>query len=852
MFSQSDPTDPSYKNPDVPVRERVSDLLSRMTLEEKVSQMKNHASAIERLGIPEYDWWNECLHGVARAGEATVFPQAIGLAATWNKTLMRQIGDAISTEARAMHHEAVRRGDRGRYKGLTMWAPNINIFRDPRWGRGQETYGEDPFLTASLAVLFVQGLQGNDPRYFKTIATPKHFAVHSGPEPERHHFDAIVDERTLHEVYLPAFKACVQEGRAFSVMSAYNRLLGKACSAHPDLLQTLLRDEWGFEGYVVSDCGAIRDIYEHHKIVRTPEEAAAIAVRSGCDLNCGNVYPALVAAVTQGLATEGEIDRCLARLLEARIRLGMFDPPEWVPYSGIRYDEKCAPQHRLMSLTAARRSIVLLKNAEGFLPLRNSIRTIAVVGPNADSVETLLGNYFGTPRNPVTLLEGIRRKAASSGIRVLFEQGCGPIREANEPTLVSGPSIRCPAGTGLERRFYNNPDLSGTPAQIRRDRQVDLRWGAGDPMPDLKDHDFSIRWTGEIVPPQSGEYRFHVTGHDGFRLEIDGAVVVDEWRTGETRTVASAPIGLQGGQPCPIRLDFFQTRGDAVIRLAWQTPAQQTSIAKAVECARQADVAIVVGGLSPTVEGEEMKVDLPGFRGGDRTSIRLPAIQDELIRAVHASGTPTVLVLMSGGAVAVDWADANLPAILEAWYPGEEGGTALAEVLFGEYNPAGRLPVTFYRSDDDLPPFEDYGMEGRTHMYFRGEPLYPFGHGLSFTQFEYSDLEIDNAEPGPDDTVHVSLTVRNTGDVEGAEVIQLYVREDWSPGLRPRQRLRGFLRKPIQPNHSRRIAVPLAINHLAYFDAELHRHRVFPGKYEILVGASSTDIRLRGTIRVSA
>jgi beta-glucosidase len=625
---------PVFRDPARPLAERVADLVSRMTLAEKISQMVHTAPAIERLGIPAYDWWNECLHGVARSGIATVFPQAIGMAATWDVDLIRHAAEAIGDEARAKHHAAAKAagGDSAKYYGLTFWTPNINIFRDPRWGRGQETYGEDPYLTSRFGVAFVRALQGDDPRYLKLVATPKHYAVHSGPEAERHRFDAVASPKELWETYLPAFEATVKEGGAVSVMGAYNRTNGEPCCASPTLLGDILRERWGFSGYVVSDCWAISDIYKHHQVVGTAAEAAALAVKNGCDLNCGETYSALLDAVAQGLIDEAAIDVALTRLFEARFRLGMFDPADSVPYAQIPMGVVDSLEHRDLALQVARESIVLLKN-DGLLPLRKDLRRIAVIGPNADDALVLRGNYFGTPSAAVTPLEGIRG-LVSLETEVEYARGC-----------------------------------------------------------DVLDADD--------------------LGH-----------------------------------------------------------------AEAVALAERADVVIFVGGLSQRLEGEEGQQEglAPGQRSlGDRTTIELEAAQQALLEKLAATGTPVVLVLLNGGAVAIPWAEGYLPAIVEAWYPGQDGGIALAEVLFGDINPAGRLPVTFYKATADLPDFTDYRMQGRTYRYFEGEPLYAFGHGLSYTTFAYSALRPGAASLPIGEDHGIQVDVTNTGAQAGDEVVQVYL-----------------------------------------------------------------------------
>jgi beta-glucosidase len=690
---------PPYKDPSLPIERRVDDLIKRMTLEEKVSQMMNAAPAIKRLDIPEYDWWNEGLHGVARAGYATVFPQAIGLAAMWDTNLMFSVADVISTEARAKYNESVRRGERGRYKGLTFWSPNINIFRDPRWGRGQETYGEDPFLTSRMGVAFVKGLQGNDPRYLKVVATPKHYAVHSGPEPERHGFDAKAFERDLRETYLPAFRATVVEGQAASVMCAYNRTNGAPCCANKELLTNILRKEWNFGGYVVSDCGAITDIWKGHHFADSEASASALAVKAGTDLSCGREYASLIQAVKDGLMSEAEIDTALKRLLTARFRLGMFDPPEIVPYSRIPFSENDSPAHRELALKAARESIVLLKNENNTLPLKKDVQTIAIIGPNADTLEVLLGNYNGQPSKFVTPLAGIRSKV-SPATKVLYSQGT---------------------------------DKLGAPA----------------------------------------------------------------------RTASPS--------------------GDKTLR------------ADALDKARQADVVVMVMGISPLVEGEEMKVNLEGFRGGDRTDITLPKAQEDLLKEIKALGKPVVLVLMNGSALAVNWADKNIEAIIEAWYPGEEGGAGLADVLFGDYNPGGRLPVTFYKSVSQLPPFEDYSMRGRTYRYFKNDPLYPFGFGLSYTKFKYSNLRLSARSVQAGESVQVSAEVENVGGRAGDEVVELYVTDVLASVPVPIRSLKGINRIFLKPGEKRRVSFTLSPEQLSLIDD--HGKRVLePGEFLVTIG----------------
>jgi len=688
------PENPAYLNTSLSFEERTADLVERMTLEEKISQTGNASAAVERLGIPSYDWWNECLHGVARAGEATVFPQAIGMAATFDRAMMHEVATVISDEARAKHHEFARNKDYGRYKGLTFWSPNINIFRDPRWGRGHETYGEDPYLTGQMGIQFVRGLQGDDPKYFKVIATAKHFAVHSGPEADRHTFNVVVGERDLWETYLPAFRDLIVEAKAYSVMGAYNRVDGESASASWRLLQDILRNQWKFDGYVVSDCGAIHDIFANHKIVNSAEAAAAIGVRRGCDLNCGGVYQkSLLEAVQKGMIDEAEIDLAVYRLMLARMKLGMFDPPELVKYAQIPYTVNNRPEHDELALKMAQKSMTLLKN-DGVLPLdKGKLKKIAVVGPNADSVIALRGNYYGEATNPVTVLTGIR-KAVGTSVEVLYAEGCGLVKKKD-------------------------------------------------------------------------------------------------------------------------------------------------SFDKAVEYARQADVVIFAGGLDAEIEGEEMPTQMEGFFKGDRTKIELPAAQLQMLRALHATGKPVVFVLLAGSCVADRWAAENIPATLMAWYPGQRGGDAVASVLFGEYNPAGRLPVTFYASTDELGNFSDYVMasgKGKTYRYYKGKPLYPFGHGLSYTTFEYSQMEYSGTE--------VRVKVKNAGTRDGEEVVQLYTHAVEPDKPMPIKQLRGFERIALKAGEEKTVTFKLVLPTIGrYYDAQKQDYALGGGTFEIQVGAGSADIR---------
>lgn len=839
-----------YENSSLPINERVDDLVGQMTLDEKILQMVYDAPAIERLGVPKYNWWNEGLHGVGRAGVATVFPQAIGLAATWNQELMHRIATVISDEARAKHHEALRRDVHAIYTGLTYWSPNINIFRDPRWGRGQETFGEDPYLTASLGVAFVKGLQGDDPNYLKLVATPKHFAVHSGPESTRHSFDARVSERELRETYLPHFEACIKEGGAYSIMGAYNRTNGEVCCASETLLQKILRDEWGFAGYVVSDCWAIIDFYAHHKIVATPEEAAALAVNNGCDLECGCTYPHLTGAIEQGLITEETINRAVRRLFTARFKLGMFDPPEQVPHAQIPYEIVNCEGHQALALEAARESIVLLKNEADLLPLPKDIGSIAVIGPNANYVEVLLGNYHGSPANPVTPLMGIRKKLLPS-TRLYHAQG-SPLAHGVLPLEVIPHNYLYPADSfahehGLDAAYFDNPHFKGQPVLKRIDSHIDANWRGVSPLTGQWGDGFSVRWSGYLCPPASGLCRIGANGFNAYKLYLDDELIV-EFDGPHDHHVTTRDVELEAGRFYQVRLDYSSLGVDSRAQLLWAWPNVDYR-AEALAAAAKAELIVAVMGLSPLLEREELAVDVEGFLDGDRTAIGLPAPQEELLKQLHALGKPVVLVLLNGSSLAAGWAAKNIPAIVEAWYPGESGGDAIADVLFGDYNPAGRLPITFYESIDDLPPFEDYRMDGRTYRFFYGSPLFPFGHGLSYTSFRYDNLSIDRSAAEAGESVNISADVTNTGVRVGDDVVQLYIRQA-SAGDRLIKELKGFKRISLTPGECKRVTFTLSVNQLAGYDDELLA-AVRPGQVEVMVGNSSANLPLRGSFEIT-
>jgi len=820
--------DAPWLDPDLPAERRAADLVSRMTLEEKVLQMQSTAPAIPRLGVPAYNWWNEALHGVA-GGRATVFPQAIGLAATWDTDLLNRVADIISTEARAKYNDALTRPAPPAppnvpfvlpsfTAGLTYWSPNVNIFRDPRWGRGQETYGEDPYLTGRMAVAFVTGMQGRDARYLKVVSTPKHYAVHSGPEPERHTFDARVSEYDLVNTYLAAFRAAVVDGKADSIMCVYNSVDGTPGCASADLLQKRLRDQWGFQGYVVSDCGAVNDIYQNHKFTPTLGGAAVAAVKAGTDLTCGTEYRTLVDEVKAGHIAEAEIDRSLERLMVARFRLGMFDPKERVPYSRIPISENDSSAHRLVARDAEREAIVLLKNEGGVLPLGASVRKIAVLGPSADDPVALLGNYHGVSSKQVTPLEGLERQLSTAQVRYALGATYTPSTAALVPsTFLTAPD----GGRGVLAEYFANPDLQGEPKLRRTEPRPYFDLAMEDPAlaAAIGHEKYSLRWTATLTPPATGEYE--VTARTGMwnwtakaRLFLDGQeITVGSGPSTQVTSTQPAPgprrptpvrLKLEGGRRYAVRVEYRQPGFGGTLQLGWLPPAD-AALAEAEALVKDSDIAIVFVGLNSELEGEEMRgVNIPGFLGGDRTSLDLPEPQEKLVKAAIAIGKPVVVVLTSGSAIAANSAAAHAAALLQAWYGGEEAGTAIAETLAGVSNPAGRLPVTFYKSVDQLPPFTDYAMKGRTYRYFAGEPLYPFGFGLSYSSFAYSGLTARRTATGAE----IRATVRNTSARDGDEVVQLYLGGGSEEGA-PIRSLRGFQRIHLRAGEGREVTFTL-------------------------------------------
>ncbi|MBU3099799.1 MULTISPECIES: glycoside hydrolase family 3 C-terminal domain-containing protein [Clostridium] len=693
-----------YKNENLSFEDRAKDLVSKMTLFEKVSQMTYNSAAIDRLSVPSYNWWNEALHGVARAGVATMFPQAIGMAATFDEELIYQVAGVISTEGRAKYNESQRKKDHDIYKGLTFWAPNINIFRDPRWGRGHETYGEDPYLTGRLGVAFIKGLQGNDKRYMKSAACAKHFAVHSGPEAKRHSFNAVVSKKDLRETYLPSFKEAVKEANVEAVMGAYNRTNGEACCGSKTLLNDILRDEWGFKGHITSDCWAIKDFHEGHGITSNAVESVALAVNNGCDLNCGNMYLNLYLAYKEGMVTEETIDKSVIRLMNTRMKLGMFDDPTNVPFAKIPYEENDSKEHLELALDVSRKTMVLLKNEDNILPLdKNKIKSIAVIGPNANSRDALIGNYYGTSSKYVTVLEGLQQ-VVNQDTRVYYAQGC----------------------------------------HLFKDKVENLA------MPEDR-------------------------------------------------------------------------------------------IAEAVSVAQRSDVVVMCLGLDANIEGEEGD-DSNAQAGGDKMDLNLPGLQQKLLEEVYKTGKPIILVLLSGSALAINWADEHIPAIVQAWYPSAQGGKAIASLIFGEYSPSGKLPVTFYKSTQELPDFEDYAMKNRTYRYMENEALYPFGYGLSYSKFEYSNLRISKSEIEVNETVNLSVTVKNIGQYEGDETVQLYLKDVDATVVVPKYQLKGIKNVSLKPSEEKEVSFELTPRQMALIDDE-GKCILEPGLFEVFVGGSQPDKR---------
>jgi beta-glucosidase len=868
-----------YLDPKLSPAERARDLVGRMTLDEKASQLEDWATSIPRLGIPDYQTWNEALHGVARAGYSTVFPQAIGMAATWDPGLVRAMGNVISSEARAKYNEAQRQGNHRIFYGLTFWSPNINIFRDPRWGRGQETYGEDPFLTATLGVAFVTGVQGGDLDHLRAVATSKHFAVHSGPEPMRHGFNVDPTPRDLEETYLPAFRATVTEGHVQSVMCAYNSIGGWPACTNKILLKDHLRDAWGFKGFVVSDCGAIVDVNQGHK--KTPDvmHSAALALEAGTDLSCSIWTPGfntLAGAVRQKLVSEDLVTQAAVRLYTARFQLGLFDP-QGSTLDQIPFSADASGANRQTSLKAAEESIVLLKNS-GVLPLKSEPGHIAVIGPTAELLPSILGNYVGTPVHPVTPLDGVMQQFRTSPI--LYAQGS---------TLAVGVGVPVPRtafglNKGLKTEFFATPDWTGRPVATLTQPIVQGDWENDFPVPQLETHNYSVRWSGSLAVPAPGHYVFSLEPADAFpytpvetyRFTLDGKVLAEgSLREGKDISflgdfhaapgasptapplqinikVATIPIDFTDTNPHDIRVEYSHSgdQSGGGLTLKWEAPAE-AQLDEAVARAKEADVVLAFVGLSPQLEGEEMPLKIDGFNGGDRTSLDLPAPQQKLLEALSATGKPLIVVLQSGSPVSLNWASQHADAILQAWYPGVAGGVAIAHTLSGLNNPSGRLPITFYSGLDSLPPFPDYSMKGRTYRYFTGQPLWGFGYGLSYTTFKYGPVKLSADTVKAGDSITATVNITNAGTVPGDEVVEAYLKTPQPGG--PIRALVGFQRVSIAEGQSRDVTIGIDPRSLSSVDDQGNRS-ILEGKYELTLGGAQpqdTNAKSEATFSVT-
>lgn len=809
-------------------KKRLADLIGLMTVDEKIKQLANQADSIPRLGIPEYNYWNEALHGILASG-ATSFPQVVAMGSSWDPDLVYRVATAISDEARALN---VSSG-----KGLTYWSPTVNIARDPRWGRNEESYSEDPYLLSRMGVAFVKGMQGSDPYYLKTVATPKHF-IANNEEQRRHTGSSDVDMRCLFEYYLPAFRQAVVQGKAYSIMGAYNELNHIPCNANTFLLTVLLRGKWDFGGYVVSDCGAVSDMVYGHHFFKTGAEAAAASILAGCDLNCGDMYSQhLKEALDKGLLEEKDLDLALERVLSARFRLGEFDPPEMVPYSSISKEKLDCKEHRGLALEAARKSIVLLKN-NGILPLKkNKIKSIAVLGPNAD--EAQLGIYSGFPNVLVSPLEGIKNKAASLGIKVEYAKGCtigGGLLKPIESHYFT--KVEDTNETGMKGEYFDNMDLSGKPVLTRIDPMVDFTFGADSPAPGIPENKFSVRWTGRIIPPEN-IHHIGTSTDDGSRLYVDGKLLIDDWTEHGEKPI-SAEVEIKPGKEYEVVFEYFENAMGASARLAWDLGQENFNEAK--EVAARNDAVILVLGISPGISREEL----------DRTEIELPQLQRNLIAEVASVNPNIVIVLVNGGPIALAGTENKAQAIVEAWYAGEYGGKAIADVLFGDVNPGGKLPETFYASTQQLPPMYNYDLinNPRTYMYFEQPVLYPFGHGLSYTQFDYSNLKLNSDKIKRDGEVEIRFEVQNAGKIKGDEVAQVYAHNVDASIKVPINQLKRFQRITLAPGESKTLSFKIPASEFSFYDTKINDFKTEPGKWEIQVGSSSKDIRLKTTFAV--
>ncbi len=837
-----------YQNPTLSSSARAADIVSRLTTEEKVHQLFNKAPAIERLGIPRYNWWNESLHGVARAGKATVFPQAIGMAASFNEELMLEVATTISDEARAKHHNFARNDVRSIYTGLTFWSPNINIFRDPRWGRGQETYGEDPFLTGRMAVNFINGLQGDDPDYLKTIATAKHYAVHSGPEETRHSDNYFVNDRDLYQTYLPAFKMAVEEANVQSVMCAYNRFRDQPCCGSDLLLQKILREEFGFDGYVVTDCGAVSDFYqdEKHELVKRPSQAWGWALSSGTDLNCEEdkafIEDNLEEAIEKGMLNLADINRALTRLFKARFDLGILDNTNDHPYTQIPIEKVGSEEHLAVALKSSEQSLVLLKN-NGILPLKEGVK-VALIGPNANNPDVLLGNYNGTPINPVTPLKALKDKL---GKDLTYAPG-SPLVPGffGEMTTVPADVLfhkeNDTLQPGLEANYFKDLEQQTSPDLSRVDKNIDFIWSET-PISNALEETFAVTWSGILKPVTTGAYQFRMNSlYGNSKIFVNNEQVLDNY------------IALESGNEYDFRVSYDIKPfwwGNTVTpdaQLVWVNTSDDM-VEKAINAANAADVIVFCGGISPRLEGEEMKIKTDGFAHGDRTHLKLPAIQEELLKKLKNIGKPIVYINFSGSALALNWQDEHMDAIVQAFYSGEPAGTAISRMLYGEFSPSGRLPITFYKSVDDLPPFGDYAMAGRTYRYYDGEVLYPFGHGLSYTSFEYAHLAVPK-KTTTGNQISINVSVENTGEMDAREVVQLYLQDVQASTPVPNKTLIGFQNIFLKAGESGKLSFAITPEQFSLIDSN-YKRVIEPGEFMVSFGSNvelQSSITLTGEV----
>lgn len=845
VFAQDYKSFPMW-DPALPMEQRVNDVVSRLTLEEKVKQMLNAAPAIPRLGIPAYDWWNETLHGVARTPfKVTSYPQAIGMAATWDSTSLYKMADYSAMEGRAINNKAIELGrTRERYLGLTYWTPNINIFRDPRWGRGQETYGEDPFLTAMMAKAFVHGLQGDDPKYLKAAACAKHFAVHSGPEPSRHVDNFNPSVYDLWDTYLPAFRELVTKANVAGVMCAYNAVNSQPCCANDLLMNDILRKQWNFTGYVTSDCWAIDDFFKYHKTHKDSVTAAVDGVMHGTDIECGtSVYYTLLNGVKSGLIKGEQIDISLRRLFMIRYRLGMFDPPSMVKYAQTSSSVLESADHKALALKMAQQSIVLLKNENNTLPLKKTIKKIAVLGPNADNRISVLGNYNGNPSRVASLLDGLKDKLGNT-VEITYIPAINFVNDTMIAYEDVSSQYSIDGNKGFKAEYFNNRELQGSALVTRTENKIDNFWQEGQNVVEgIKANDFSVRYTTNYKASKDGFITFEVEADDGYRFFVNDKSALNAWQRNRwgARTYK---LPIKKDSVYKLVLEYWQGEGKANVALRAGN-FKRTDFNEVANKVKDADVIIFAGGISPQLEGEEMPVNAPGFNGGDRTSILLPAVQTELMKTLKATGKPVVFVMMTGSAIAIPWENENIPAIVNGWYGGQSAGTAIADVLFGDYNPAGRLPVTFYKSDNDLPGFSDYSMNNRTYRYFKGEALYPFGYGLSYSTFKYDMLKVPTSSAA-NKNVTVSARVTNTGKRDGEEVVQLYISHQGVQGRAPLKALKGFQRISLKAGESKTISFILTPEQLSLVseDGKINEPK---GKINISVGGGQPDIKNKTT-----